>query len=571
MKQKKSTVEPLLHREVRELRAQLERTKSPEQQLPVLERLSEHLCRIDIREAERYAQRAVKLALSIRSDYRLMRSYSRLACSLEFQSQYAASRMYLLKALKLQNILPHDPVEKALLHSSLARMHIHMGDVGAAVTMAESAVRFALESGDKQALAGACGRAGSVYRSAGMLGESLHYLERGLELYTELQYEPGMSLVMGTIGDINAAAREWADAVRWYEKSLTLNSRIGDRHHRAMTLKALGNTRLSMGEYDAALECFDRALEISREIHDRYNHAQTLMAIGYLHGFRENHDEAYRYFNRGLEVFGTLENPALRAFALVGIAQVHSHRQDWDAAIGLLMESLDLWTRAKKPQHQALVHKLLGETYERMEEFDNALFYYKRYREFELKTYSREIRRKLSLIDLRERLRETGECRPETAGSMGGGGTEKLPPPKESVSDHFKRMDRFLMRIREQVGKDDPEEGTLLSSVLSYAEDAPGGIEGRRHPLDPHIEQWDRIFLRKLTALCPSLTPAQLRVSALVRNNLSTQEIADLLYLSERTVDTHRTHIRKKLRLEPTADLAAFLAAVETEEADRNG
>lgn len=570
MDQKNSCTEPLLHREVRELRAQLERTTGPEQQLQILERLIEHLCRIDIREAERYAHRAVKLALSIRNDRWLMRSYSRLSCTLEFQSQYAASRMYLLKALKLQTILPHDPVEKARLHSSLARMHIHMGDVGAAVTMAESAVRFALESGDKQTLAGACGRAGSVYRSAGMPGESLNYLERGLELYTELQYEPGMSLVMGTIGDINAAAREWADAVQWYEKSLMLDSRVGDRHHRAMTLKALGNTRLSMGEYAAALECFEQALEIAQEIHDRYNHAQTLMAIGYLHGFRENHDEAYGYFNRALEVFSMLENPAFRAFALVGIAQVHSHRKDWDAAIGLLMESLDLWTREKKPQHQALVHKLLGETYERMEEFDNAFFYYKRYREFELKTYSREIRRKLSLIDLRERLRENEEHPPETAGSDKGGGTEEQPPPKEAVSDHFERIDRFLMRLRERLEKDNREEGTVLSGVCAPDGDASVRIDGRRHPLDAHIEQWDRILLQRLTAFCPSLTPAQLRVCALVRNNLSTQEIADLLYLSERTVDTHRTHVRKKLELAPTADLAAFLAAVEVEDADRN-
>ena len=45
------------------------------------------------------------------------------------------------------------------------------------------------------------------------------------------------------------------------------------------------------------------------------------------------------------------------------------------------------------------------------------------------------------------------------------------------------------------------------------------------------------------------LTKRELEICHLIKNGLSSKEIADMLYISERTAENHRTSIRKKLDL----------------------
>lgn len=73
---------------------------------------------------------------------------------------------------------------------------------------------------------------------------------------------------------------------------------------------------------------------------------------------------------------------------------------------------------------------------------------------------------------------------------------------------------------------------------------------------------FDRIhenFFRHLKQQYPSLTSGDLRVCALLRLNLPTKEIANLLNLSIRGVDAARYRLRKKFNLAPEDSLTAFM------------
>lgn len=63
----------------------------------------------------------------------------------------------------------------------------------------------------------------------------------------------------------------------------------------------------------------------------------------------------------------------------------------------------------------------------------------------------------------------------------------------------------------------------------------------------------DDEFIRKF-----SLTPREIEMIRLIKNGLSSQEIADIVHLSLMTVKTHRRNIHFKLKTETTADLIRF-------------
>ncbi len=66
-------------------------------------------------------------------------------------------------------------------------------------------------------------------------------------------------------------------------------------------------------------------------------------------------------------------------------------------------------------------------------------------------------------------------------------------------------------------------------------------------------------FLNTLSEAEFALSVAEMRVCILIRLGLNTKQMASIMYISERTVETHRLNIRKKLRIEANASLSLFL------------
>ena len=69
----------------------------------------------------------------------------------------------------------------------------------------------------------------------------------------------------------------------------------------------------------------------------------------------------------------------------------------------------------------------------------------------------------------------------------------------------------------------------------------------------------DKDFLDKIKAAHPDLTPNDLRFCAYLRLNLSSKEIAPLLNISTKSVETKRYRLRKRLKLEHNQSLVNYI------------
>ncbi|KXX68172.1 LuxR C-terminal-related transcriptional regulator [Flammeovirga sp. SJP92] len=76
------------------------------------------------------------------------------------------------------------------------------------------------------------------------------------------------------------------------------------------------------------------------------------------------------------------------------------------------------------------------------------------------------------------------------------------------------------------------------------------------HQLFSEIQQ---DFIKSITEQYPSLTANDIRILSFIRINLSSKEIADLMNITPRSLDTSRYRLRKKLNLEQGVDLHKFI------------
>jgi DNA-binding NarL/FixJ family response regulator len=77
--------------------------------------------------------------------------------------------------------------------------------------------------------------------------------------------------------------------------------------------------------------------------------------------------------------------------------------------------------------------------------------------------------------------------------------------------------------------------------------------------LEAHLQTLTK-ELRGETNLVVNLTPSEVQVATMIKNGLTSREIAEKFYISLQTVKTHRRNIRKKLNIQsPNTSLASYL------------
>lgn len=130
---------------------------------------------------------------------------------------------------------------------------------------------------------------------------------------------------------------------------------------------------------------------------------------------------------------------------------------------------------------------------------------------------------------------------------------------------------RVLIEKREK-DKDDLEEQVLRNVkqlVNPYIEKLKKMADGTKQKayldvIEKNLEGVTSAFSKDLSFRYQSLTPTELQIAALIREGKSTKQIAEVMNVSSRTVESHRKNVRKKMGLrEKKGNLRTTLLSIK--------
>lgn len=125
-------------------------------------------------------------------------------------------------------------------------------------------------------------------------------------------------------------------------------------------------------------------------------------------------------------------------------------------------------------------------------------------------------------------------------------------------NEMLRKLRRHVVDLREFVSE---KGGALLRQVEQELGEAIGSEE-HWSGFERQFQQVHAGYLEALAARYPGLTPTELKVCSLIKINLSTKEIAQILNTESRSIEKYRQRIRKKLELGKDDNLSTFLAAI---------
>ena len=106
-------------------------------------------------------------------------------------------------------------------------------------------------------------------------------------------------------------------------------------------------------------------------------------------------------------------------------------------------------------------------------------------------------------------------------------------------------------------------ERVLLPQIHSLASQVPSQQKKSLALLERGLAELTDPFTREISQICRTLTPAEIEICNMIRNQMSTKEIARVRHVTPATVFKQRESIRRKLSIAGSdANLTAYLLAI---------
>ncbi len=508
---------------------------------------------LKLRVLKTYANKMKKPSSALRKE---IDAQLRQAIALRFSKPHEAERLS-RQALKQAETIG-DARRTAQAHLSLARLAFDKSEFEQVIEHCNTVTRRSSKSldllGDAQVLSGLVQWQKGNHPSALECYLSAINLWKKSKLNTsDLQVR--LCSVFVNIGHLYTETSHYEKALDNYFRAMSYMTDQTDAHVRSTVLRSIGSVYEYLQDFDRAIDFDKQSLEIVLETKNRIGESVTRYNLGnalWLKGclkeslteLERASDVAKAIGDKRIEVGAEVIQAAVLAdlgekekfiertqnllerVDAIGIADMRTKSREIlaksfmtlnqpEKALPLFEETLSLATQFNLSIVVAEVQQELSKYYERQREFEKALSCFKQAVEILEKQRRAEAEQKLLLYEVERRVKT-------------------LEAEKQKLSSEVEKLRYELKKKKELTEK---EQEHILKEI---------------HISNPQLA-------KRLHQLAPKITPSELKTAELLYAKLTTKEIAQVLRVSPRTVETHRENLRKKLGLNKSQSLVAVL------------
>lgn len=422
-----------------------------------------------------------------------------------------------------------------------AHLAFTAGDHRAARRLHEENLARFLERGDRRGEAGTRNSLALVALFEGRLDEAATLVEEAIAAWEALGDDSGRAYALTTLGLVRGSNGDPEGAGVALLSALALLRKGGHKRDAASVLNNLGNLAHDRGDLGRAHRFYEGALNLQRELGDDRGAAMSLNNLSIVSRERSNPDRAVDFAEEALELFRTSGDQHGVAAILNNLANLaeeqHQPRRSlelYGQAIEQFRSNGDLWGMATTLENLGDVAARTGNAQLAWQALiDAALIHL---------TAGRADRAALDLTRLSGLA--AGVDLHEDAVALAGAADALLGGTGVGLDLGF------VAAVRG--GLDDEATSSALAA-------------GRALEVDQFLSQLRALpvpegALDESRASDDGLTPREREVAALIGRGLANGQIAEQLFISERTVDSHVTHIRAKLQITSRTQLAVWAA-----------
>lgn len=437
---------------------------------------------------------------------------------------------------KLMNVLPI--LERANNFEFIQSVLIDISNIEHAQNNYESALSLLLRAEtifrehpvNPNALSVIMSNMADVYLRLGNLEKAIEYITITIDEAKKTNNVQQYSNALLRLSGVYSRQGDTEKQIETLNESIEVLFNKQKNHQIAIRRIALGTAYMNTNDFNNSLAQFCEALPHLEEKKDRKNLALLYQRMGLLYAHPEfeykNSEIAQKYFQKAEFIANELSMTHFQSAVLGSMAEAY-------ASFGKFEESLTHLKKSISLEKQVLNEK----SFRQLHELENRHKMALKEKEIELLAAHNKML-ELERIHLQEQL------------SMNN----------QYLFMYKKELNNFKSDINSITKQLDKAENIVRKVKMKLRESASA-----HETWESYLEIFSRVhpdFQTKLKAAHTSLTAMEVKVCVLIRAGLLSEEIAEILSLSERTIENKRFSIRNKLQLKDREKLDKFLEQI---------
>lgn len=531
-----------------------------EERILLLNRRAADEHRANPQRALRYAKRALEMAARFKDRLAQGESYRIIGLCNLYLARYGVALLYLRRGARLCEEAA-DVAGQGRIWTNIGTVEVHIGEFLQAMEALYRGLELARSAGDRGTEQIALANLGVLYSSLGDFSKSLDYYYQSLAIKEELGAPVASDL--NNIGGIYCTLENWEKALQFFTRCLEIHRANGDQHGEATVLSNIGSVYAMMGERATGYGYWTDSLAIFEALDDIGGMSTALGALGTYHRHQGEYEKALEYYTRVEEIAIATASRPIQFEVDLERGYIYRCMGDRERAIAAFQDALAIAGELGSRDEERLAHRELASLYEELGDAHRTLHHFKLSVEIREEMMSQEKQNALAEMQTRwevaaaEKEREILRLKAERLELDMDHKSKELT----SLAMQLVQKNEFLDRIRTGIKelRDNGGSPKRFDALLREIE-SNMNAEGEWEVFDQQFRNIHQDFTDRLARAYPMLTPTELKVCALLKIDLSTKEIANLLCSSPRTVEDHRYKIRTKMGLD--GNLAAFLKSL---------
>ncbi|MCF8228697.1 MAG: tetratricopeptide repeat protein [Bacteroidales bacterium] len=528
-----------------------------------------------------YARQGLNLANKINYRYGIALSNRNLAYAFLQGNNFQPAINYYLICIKIYNEIGRFD-QSAEAYNKIGEIYKSQGSQRQALDHFNKALQLAEQASSRYHKANALNNIGSIHFDETNYDQAYEYYLKSLMIREEIQDTIGMAASYNNVAEIYRLREEFDKALNLYEISIGMNKILDKQDWLAINYLNIGNVHLASNNYDEAFASFQKALEINQKIGNQKGIANSNIWLGNYYVKIKNPRKALELFRIALEIGRKHNYPRVVSASALGSSEAQSNMRNFDKALKFFkmhssiddslfnvekarqIAEMEARFEADRQKQELILKDQEIELYERNERIIRlqmimaigglVLFII-----IGLLMYGRQkgkIRKDRELMDKNREIHHT---------------QQKLMKSELNIKNnelmnfalHIVQKNDFLQAVKNDLkiikARCDEKEQPQKINELLLKVNQNLRMSTELEQFQKNVDQVNREFFHKLENKFPNLTENEKRLSALLRLNLSSKEIATLNNISIKAVEMGRYRLRKKILLETNDSLTDFL------------
>ncbi len=374
--------------------------------------------------------------------------------------------------------------------------------------------------------------------------KALNYYNQALQSAKELKDTVLIVYSLNNIGNIYSDIKDLDKALKYYQQSLETNKFFNEPQGKSAALSNIGAIHVRKGNYKKALEYFNK----SQIIAEKHNFTQFII---------ENKREASTayekmgIYKKSLELFKEYVHIKDSVYDVERQNQINELEAQYES--NRKDKEIELWEHKDKISKLQLYASLSG------------LFLFLVFGFMIYRTQKKRIRQDKEIMRKNKLIHEAQKKLTEAEKKEKILLKEELENKKNELVNfalHIIHKNELIQDIKSclrKVKSADKNEQAKTYNELILKLNQNLKTRNELQEFQMHVEKVNHEYFYQLQDKFPDLTENEKRLSALLRLNLSSKEIATLNNISVKAVEMGRYRLRKKLNLPQDVNLSKFL------------